>query len=108
MMKIEQMVLGYSIRVEMHKLDLGWDIGIYGGSRTHVGAVSIASPDKKVETMEFPGHKESVITAQWAEQLSQVYNAPICVRCGIHYENATKEQIKEIVDSCEKILQKLN
>ena len=33
--------------------------------------------------------------------------APICVRCGIHYDNATKEQLAEITAGCDEMLREL-
>ena len=54
-MTLERIVLGFPIRVEIRKLDEGWDVGIFGGCKTHVGAVTLAAPDGTVETLERPG-----------------------------------------------------
>lgn len=106
-MKIERMVQGYPIWVEIKKLDEGWDIGIYGGCNTHVGAVSLADPGGALQTMERPHHKDSFVSASWAKELAKAWQAPICVRCGIHYDNATKQQLAEITASCDEMLQEI-
>ena len=41
-MKVETTVLGYPIRAVAERLDDGWDVAVYGGVRTHVGAVSLS------------------------------------------------------------------
>lgn len=103
-MKIERNVLSYPIRAEIKKLDEGWDVGIYGGCNTHVGAVSLADSGGTVETIERPHHKDSFVSARWAKELAKAWQAPVCVRCGIHYDNATKEQLEIITTSCDEML----
>ena len=106
-MKLERTVLGFPICAEVTKLDEGWDVSIFGGCKTHVGAVTLAEPKGTVQTLERPGHKDSFVSIRWAERLAAHLNAPVCVRCGIHYDHATKEQLEEITTSCDEILKEL-
>ena len=106
-MELEKLVLGYPIRAEVRKLDCGWDIGIYGGCSTHVGAVTMAEADGSWHTFEREHHKDSFVSQCWATELAKLLRSPICVRCGIHYDNATKEQLTEITASCDEMLRKL-
>lgn len=106
-MKLERTVLGYPIRAEINKLDSGWDVGIFGGCSTHVGAVSFAEPDGTVQTMERLHHKDSFVSRRWAVELAKLLACPVCVRCGIHYDNATGEQLAVITSTCEQILEEL-
>lgn len=101
-MKLERTVLGYPITAEIVKLDEGWDIGVFGGCKTHVGAVTLAWPDGTVQTLERPGHKDSYVSIRWGQELSAFLNAPVCVRCGIHYDNASKQQLAEIIVCCDE------
>ena len=55
--------------------------------------MTLAEPGGGADTLERPGHRDSVISA------------PVCVRCGIHYESATKEQLAAITAACEELLQ---
>lgn len=100
-------VLGLPIEAAAQKLDAGWDVGVFGGCRTHVGAVTLAQPDGSLGTIEGPGHRERDITEPWAARLALALGEPICVRCGIHYDSPTREQIKEIVSACGLLLEKL-
>lgn len=101
----EQTVLDHPIRVRVQKLDDGWDVSVEGGMRGHVGAVTLAEPDGTERTLERPGHKESGVSRAWALRLASEWNAPVCVRCGIHYDNATPEQLRIIVAACDRLLE---
>ena len=106
-MKLERTVLGFPMCAEVTKLDEGWDVSIFGGCKTHVGAVTLAEPNGTVQTLERSGHKDSFVSAHWAERLAAHLNSPVCVRCGIHYDDATKEQLEEIITGCDEILGEL-
>lgn len=101
----KETVLGQPVQVLAERLDDGWDIGVFGGCRTHVGAVTLAEPDGSEQTMERSGHKDSHISRRWAVRLAPVLGVPVCVRCGIHYDSATADQIRAIVDACDRLLE---
>lgn len=103
-MILERTVLGFPIRVEIRKLDEGWDVGIFGGCKTHVGAVTLIEPDGTVQSLERTGHKDGLVSSHWAVELATYLNAPVCVHCGIHYDNATAEQVQAIVAACNELL----
>lgn len=105
MMTLERTVLDHPIRVLGQRLDKGWDISITGGAETHVGAVTLADPDGAEQTIERSGHRDSCISEAWAVRLAKEWKAPVCVRCGIHYDGVTKAQIGEIVAACEALLE---
>lgn len=103
-MILERTVLGFPIRAEITKLDEGWDVGIFGGCKTHVGAVTFAETDGTVRSLERQDHKDSFVSSRWAAELAAHFNVPVCVRCGIHYDNATAEQLQVIVLTCDELL----
>lgn len=103
-MKLEKQVLGYRIWAEINQLACGWDVGIYGGCSTHVGAVTMAEPDGSFQTMEREHHKDSFVSQIWAKELAKHLQSPVCVRCGIHYDDASKEQLAVIVAACDDML----
>ncbi len=104
MNSLEIEVLGFPIRAEVRKLDSGWTILVEGGMRTHVGSVTLAEPDGTEHTLERPGHRESSVSRLWAQSLAKTWNAPVCVCCGIHYDNATPEQLQMILAACSQLL----
>lgn len=106
-MNVEVTVLGDPIRAEIEQLDEGWDVAVYGGVRTHVGAVSLSDGCGGVETLQRPGHRDAAISERWAARLAEAWRAPVCVRCGIHYHEPTRAQLAEIVPACDALLEKL-
>ena len=106
-MNVEVTVLGDPIRAEIEQLDEGWDVAVYGGVRTHVGAVSLSDGCGGVETLQRPGHRDAVISERWAARLAEAWRAPVCVRCGIHHHEPTRAQLAEIVAACDALLEKL-
>lgn len=106
-LKLKRDILGYSIRAELQMPDHGWDVSVYGGSRSHVGAVSLAEPNGCVQTIERDHHRDSAVSALWSQTLATQFQTPVCVRCGIHYDNITKEQLSAIVHCCDELLQEI-
>jgi hypothetical protein len=100
-------VHGFEINAHVTELDDGLNVLLTGGSKTHIGALSYAAPGGNPKTISLPGHKDSVIGERWALALAGGFGRPAAVECGIHYENASKEQIDEIVLSCERLLQEI-
>ena len=60
-----------------------------------------------MQTMERPSHKDSFVSSRWAAELAAHWNAPVCARCGIHYDNAAKEQLAVIMAACEELLREV-
>jgi hypothetical protein len=100
-------LFGYPIRCTVTTLDSGIHVLLTGGSRSHIGAVSVAQPEKPVDTMVFPGHKDQFISEPWAKRLSAATGQRVCVVCGIHYDDATKAQISAILEETDSLLKML-
>lgn len=103
-MRLERTVLGYPLIAELTALDEGWDVSITGGSRTYVGAVTLAEPDVTIQTLQREQHRDGRISEQWASELAKHLHSPVCVRCGIHYDAITKEQLAAVIDGCNALL----
>lgn len=100
-------LFGYPIRCTVTVLGSGIHVLLTGGSRSHMGAISLAQPGAPVDTKVFPGHKDQFISEPWAKQLAESTGQPVLVVCGIHYDHATREQISEILDETNRLLQAL-
>lgn len=97
-------VLDHTINICIYDTGAGVNILIEGGEKGHIGAVAVAQSGKVTDSIVFPSHKEDVICEQWAARVSSVYNGPVVVEAGVHYEHITKEQIQEILDALDKEL----
>ncbi len=99
--------LGEDITASVFWLDDGVDVGIFGGCRTHVGAVTMAEPHGEIHTLIREGHRDDVISEHWALTLATHWQIPVCVRCGIHYEHMNREQIDQIIAATQALLERI-
>ena len=89
-------------------------IAIYGGDAHHIGGAAVAYPTPShyrdattvsVSTMTLPGHKDYVVANTAAEKICKALDTPTIVTVGIHYDNATKKDIDEIVSVVDILVQ---
>lgn len=104
---LEEVLYGYSIRCDVTALDDGLHVLLTGGIKTHIGAVSTCRPGEDADTRFFPGHKDQFVSGPWAKALAEKTGQTVCVVCGIHYDDATREQIDRIMQLNDKLLQDL-
>lgn len=80
----------------------GWT---YGGDKPHIGAVGVADPAGKITVTQFEGHKEGSLCQHWCEKLFKAVNCPVVVSAGIHYDNASKKEILQVVEISNVLLE---
>ena len=102
---IEKECRGFPICARVDIPADGLAVLLTGGCRPHVGAVSAAEPGGDVQTTQFTGHREGVVSAQWARALCDRYQTSAVVVCGIHYDDLPREGIEEILNCCNLLLQ---
>lgn len=90
-------LFGAAINVHVLRLDEGIQVTIFGGTRPHVGAVSIADGPGGCRTVEFPGHRDGTISRRWAEALAEAGCGPAVVTAGIHYDHLSREAVGQVV-----------
>lgn len=77
------------------------------GGVSHIGAASTAyqaGGDIEVLTSAVPGHKEHTLTEGYARRASKALGRTVTVVMGIHYDNLSKEEIREIAKKTSEIL----
>ena len=100
-------LMGASITAQAVCMPEGLQIGVYGGTLPHIGAVSVADPQGNVTTQQFPGHKDGVVSERWARVLSEAGYRPAVVTAGIHYDHLSREQIARVVELTDGMLSEL-
>ena len=103
-LEITRRLFDAEITAQVLNLDEGLHVSVFGGTRSHIGAVSVVSPTGLVETTQFPGHKDGVVSVQWAETLSKNGYCPCVVEVGIHYDNLDRQKIDMVVSVSEEML----
>lgn len=102
--EITRKLLGEDVTAFVLFLDGGVHASIYGGSRPHIGAVSVVDLAGKCHTTQFPGHKDGVVSERWAKALAEAGYRPVVVEAGIHYDNLSREGIMAVIRLTDKIL----
>ena len=105
--EIEKSLLGRKITARLQFLDEGLNVLLTGGEKSHIGAASGRVPGQEPVDIELPGHREGNLAAQWAEELYRTWEMPVSVECGIHYENLSKEGIRQVLDVCREMLEEI-
>ncbi len=85
------------------------NISLSGGDRGHIGAVALAQARPgladpaltraSTSVITLCGHKEDLIAREIAERVAVEINGVVSVSCGIHVDNATRDQIESIIVS---------
>lgn len=93
--------------VRLEYREIGPDILlIITGGDAHIGAVSTAyaSPEFSVEvrTSSVPGHKEYLLSEDFALRACKRLSRTVTVVMGIHYDNLNSEQIEHVCQLAEK------
>ena len=114
MMIFEKEAGSHTIFLDVKEIGNDLLIAIYGGDAHHIGGVAVAYPTQShyrdattvsVSTMTLPGHKDYVVANTAAEKISKALEIPTIVTVGIHYNNATKKDIDEIISVVDALVQ---
>jgi len=106
LMKIEKKAGRHIIFLDATEIGNDLLIAIYGGDEHHIGGVATAYPTEShyraattvsVSTITLPGHKDYVVANSAAEKICKALEVPTIVTVGIHYDNATSNEIEEII-----------
>ena len=114
MMIFEKQAGRHTIYLEVKEIGKDLLIAIYGGDEHHIGGAAVAYPTPShyrdattvsVSTMTLPGHKDYVVANTAAEKICKALETPTIVTVGIHYDNATKDDINEILSAVDVLTQ---
>lgn len=99
------------------KIGNDFNISIYGGDIPHIGAVALGNPinlphniNKLTSTaslLTVPGHKEDIITLNYAKLLAKKLNTTVTICCGIHIKNITPQDITDLTNVINKLIDDL-
>lgn len=95
---------GKDITAQVLILDEGIHISLYGGDKSHIGAVGIIDPDGNRTVTQFPGHKEGMVCERWLDTLATADIKPAVVEAGIHYDGLDKAGIGKVLGELEGLL----
>jgi len=115
-MILERKAGSHSIYLEVKEIGKDLLISIHGGDEHHIGGVAIAyvtpshyrdASTVSLSSLTFPGHKDYVVANSAAETICKALERSTVVAVGIHYENATKKDIDEIIKVVDTLIDDL-
>ena len=84
------------------------------GGKAHIGAAALGEPYSSrtgqentrasVSVLTRISHKEDAIAGHIASRLASILDVPVLVCCGIHLDNITPDEIKEINRNAETLI----
>mgnify|MGYP001040875502 CR=1 FL=1 len=95
-------------RVYLEVMRAGSDIVVYigGGEKPHIGAVSICSEMGEPLTFSLPNHKDYLVSHKAAQTIFKETGRNTLVIAGIHVDEATEEDILELLKNSEECVRK--
>ncbi|TFH09364.1 MAG: hypothetical protein E4H14_04585 [Candidatus Thorarchaeota archaeon] len=116
MMILERTAGNHTIYLEVKEIGKDLLISIHGGDEHHIGGVAIAyitpshyrdASTVSLSSLTFPGHKDYVVANSTAEKVCKALERATVVTAGIHYDNATKNDIDGILKAVEELVDEL-
>ena len=91
----------YSVRLESYNIGKDMLIVITGGEEDHIGAASLIEEKDHVQTIIKKGHQDHVISEKMANIIYDTIGKDLLVVCGIHIDDASKEEINILMDNAQ-------
>ena len=109
MFQIKRKVGRIEIILEAKKIGEDYLLTLTGG-REHVGAVAIGLFDEKSQrasssVITMPGHREEQLALQGARQVSRATRKTSVFVVGIHQDNISPEEIRDIVSAAGEMVE---
>jgi gallate decarboxylase subunit D len=90
-------------------------VTLTGGTRKHIGAVSVSQPryslacvgkiSSTTSVITLLGHKEDDLAKYVGGRMSYELNSVVCVACGIHIENISEQEMQTILENVKNMTQ---
>ena len=91
-------------QVTLESFEIGNDrlVIITGGEEVHIGSATLAERKQGLQTIGKKGHKDYVISEKMARIIYDTIGKDLLVICGIHIENASKDEIDLLIGNAQK------
>jgi hypothetical protein len=93
-------------KIWLKKQSIGQDLIFFlgGGVKPHIGGIVICYPNKKPKIIKFEGHYDHIILKPIAEVACKKYKTKVLVVGGVHIDNASKKEIKLLINNCKTLV----
>ncbi len=91
----------YTVKLESHKIGNDRLVIITGGEEDHIGSATLIEAKGHLQTMIKKGHKDHIISEKMANIIYDTIGKDLLVVCGIHIDDASKEEIDILMDNAQ-------
>ena len=88
----------YTVRLESYNVGKDLLIVITGGEEDHIGSATLIEEKDHLQTMIKKGHQDHVVSEKMANIIYDTIGKDLLVVCGIHIDDAGKEEIDILVN----------
>lgn len=92
----------YAVRLESYNVGKDMLIVITGGEEEHIGSATLIEVKGHLQTITKKGHQDHVISEKMVNIIYDTIEKDLLVVCGIHIDDARKEEIYILVDNAQK------
>ncbi len=96
----------YGIKLESYSIGKDMLIVITGGEEEHIGAATLIETKGHLQTIIKRGHKDHVISQRVANIIYDTIGDDLLVVCGIHIDDASKDEIDILVNNVQVCVDK--
>ncbi len=89
--------------LKKEKVDDDLVLIVGGGEKPHIGATVLCVPGGKTQILKYGKHKDHIVLKPLAEKACKKYKKVVVAVGGIHINNASKQEIDEIIDNCKRL-----
>ncbi len=91
----------YIVSLKCHKLGQDRLVIITGGEEKHIGSATLIEEKGYLQTISKKGHKDHIISERMANIIYDRTGKDLLVVCGIHIDDASKEEIDILVHNAQ-------
>ena len=89
----------YTVTLKSHKIGKDMLVIITGGEEEHIGSATLIEEKGHLQTMIKKGHTDHIVSERMANIIYDKIGKDLLVVCGIHINDASKEEIDILVDN---------
>ncbi len=91
----------YTVTLHSHQIGKDRLVIITGGEEDHIGSATLIEERDHLQTIIKKGHQDHIVSEKMAKIIYDTIGDDILVVCGIHIDNASKEEIGILVDNAQ-------
>ena len=95
----------YTVRFKSYKIGKDRLVVITGGEEEHIGSATLIESKDHMQTMIKKGHKDHIVSEKMANIIYDKIGKDLLVICGIHIEDASKEEIDSLVHNAKECVE---